>query len=68
MTYPIMKSDREPLINAKTYESMYEQSMSNPDKFWAEQAEIFVDWEKKWDKVSDVDFPKERLLGLKEQL
>ena len=61
MTYPIMKSDREPLINAKTYESMYEQSMSNPDKFWAEQAEIFVDWEKKWDKVSDVDFSKGKI-------
>jgi len=56
-----MKSDREPLINAKTYESMYEQSMSNPDKFWAEQAEIFVDWEKKWDKVSDVDFSKGKI-------
>jgi acetyl-CoA synthetase len=61
MTYPIMKSDREPLINAKTYESMYEKSMSNPDKFWAEQAEIFVDWEKKWDKVSDVDFSKGKI-------
>ena len=61
MTYPIMKSDREPLINAKTYESMYEQSMSNPDKFWAEQAEIFVDWEKKWDQVSDVDFSKGKI-------
>ena len=61
MTYPIMKSDREPLINAKTYESMYEQSMSNPDKFWAEQADIFVDWEKKWDKVSDVDFSKGKI-------
>ena len=61
MTYPIMKSDREPLINAKTYESMYEQSMSNPDKFWAEQAKIFVDWEKKWDKVSDVDFFKGKI-------
>ncbi len=61
MTYPIMKSDREPLINAKTYESMYEQSMSNPDKFWAEQAEIFVDWEKKWNKVSDVDFSKGKI-------
>jgi len=61
MTYPIMKSDREPVINAKTYESMYEQSMSNPDKFWAEQAEIFVDWEKKWDKVSDVDFSKGKI-------
>ena len=61
MKYPIMKSDREPLINAKTYESKYEQSMSNPDKFWAEQAEIFVDWEKKWDKVSDVDFSKGKI-------
>ena len=61
MTYPIMKSDREPLINAKTYESMYEKSMSNPDKFWAEQADIFVDWEKKWDKVSDVDFSKGKI-------
>ena len=61
MTYPIMQSDREPLINAKTYESMYSQSMSNPDEFWAEQAEIFVDWEKKWDKVSDVDFSKGKI-------
>ena len=61
MTYPIMQSDREPLINAKTYESMYSQSLSNPDEFWAEQAEIFVDWEKKWDKVSDVDFSKGKI-------
>ncbi len=61
MTYPIMQSDREPLINAKTYESMYSKSMSNPDEFWAEQAEIFVDWEKKWDKVSDVDFSKGKI-------
>ena len=61
MTYPIMQSDREPLINAKTYESMYSQSMSNPDEFWAEQAEIFVDWEKQWDKVSDVDFSKGKI-------
>ena len=35
--------------------------MSNPDEFWAEQAEIFVDWEKKWDKVSDVDFSKGKI-------
>jgi len=56
-----MQSDREPLINAKTYESMYSQSMSNPDEFWAEQAEIFVDWEKQWDKVSDVDFSKGKI-------
>jgi acetyl-CoA synthetase len=56
MTYPIIQSDRAPLIDAKTYESMYERSLSEPDDFWAEQAETFIDWERKWDKVSDVDF------------
>jgi acetyl-CoA synthetase len=35
---------------------MYERSMNEPDAFWAEQAETFIDWEKKWDKISDVDF------------
>ena len=56
MTYPIIQTDRVPLIDSDTYESMYERSMNEPDAFWAEQAETFIDWEKKWDKVSDVDF------------
>ena len=61
MTYPIMQSDREPLINADTYQSMYEYSINNPDEFWAEQAETFIDWDRKWDKVSDVDFSKGKI-------
>jgi len=56
MTYPIIQTDRVPLIDSETYESMYERSMNEPETFWAEQAETFIDWEKKWDKVSDVDF------------
>ena len=56
MTYPIIQTDRTPLINSDTYESMYERSMNEPDAFWAEQAETFIDWGRKWDKVSDVDF------------
>ncbi len=56
MTYPIIQTDRVPLIDSQTYESMYERSMNEPDSFWAEQAETFIDWEKKWNKVSDVDF------------
>jgi len=56
MTYPIIHTDRTPLIDSETYESMYERSMNEPEAFWAEQAETFIDWEKKWDKVSDVDF------------
>ena len=61
MTYPIIQSDRKPLINAETYQSMYEYSMNNPDKFWAEQAETFLDWDRKWKKVSDVDFSKGKI-------
>ena len=61
MTYPIIQTDRTPLINSDTYESMYERSMNEPDAFWAEQAETFIDWEKKWDKVSDVDFAKGKI-------
>ena len=61
MKYPIMQSNRKPLINAQEYESMYEQSMSQPDEFWADQADQFISWDKKWDKVSDVDFSKGKI-------
>jgi len=62
MTYPIIQTNRTPLINSETYESMYERSMNEPEAFWAEQAETFIDWEKKWDKVSDVDFSKGKIV------
>ena len=61
MTYPIIQTNRTPLINSETYESMYEHSMDEPEAFWAKQAETFIDWEKKWDKVSDVDFSKGKI-------
>ena len=61
MKYPIMQSNRKPLIDAQKYESMYEQSISQPDKFWADQADRFISWDKKWDKVSDVDFSKGKI-------
>ncbi|MDA8854765.1 acetate--CoA ligase [Candidatus Pseudothioglobus singularis] len=61
MKYPIMQCNRKPLIDAQKYESMYEQSMSQPDEFWADQADHFISWDKKWDKVSDVDFSKGKI-------
>ena len=61
MKYPIMHSNREPLIDAKKYHSMYQQSMDSPDDFWEDQAEKFITWNSKWDKVSDVDFSKGKI-------
>ena len=56
-----MQSNRKPLLDAQEYESMYEQSMSSPDEFWANQAEQFISWNRKWDKVSEVDFLKGKI-------
>ena len=43
-------------INAEQYRAMYQQSIEQPDTFWAEQAEQFIDWYKPWDEVRNVDF------------
>ena len=41
----------------KEYKEKYEQSVNDPEAFWAEVAEHFQ-WQKKWDKVLDWDFSK----------
>ena len=45
-------------IDAAKYESMYQESMQDPEGFWAKQAEEFVTWNKKWNKVLDWDYHK----------
>ena len=43
-------------IGAEQYSGMYERSINEPEVFWAEQAEQFVSWFKKWDKVQQWDY------------
>ena len=58
-TYPVFESFNDTTHADKTrYESMYAQSVSDPDTFWAEQADTMLDWYQKWDTVSDVDYTK----------
>ena len=45
-------------INSAQYTEMYRRSVADPDEFWAEQADRFLHWFKKWDSVSDFDFDK----------
>jgi acetyl-CoA synthetase len=35
---------------------MYRRSLERPDEFWAEQAEEFVHWTRRWDRVQDWNF------------
>ena len=43
-------------INADQYHEFYRRSLEDPDNFWAEQAEQFLSWSRKWDRVQDWTF------------
>ena len=45
-------------ISAETYKTLYQRSIDEPEAFWAEQAEQFLVWSKRWDTVMDYDFQK----------
>ena len=54
---PIRKVKTKTYINSlEQYQEMYNQSINEPDKFWARIAEKNVSFFKKWDKVRDFDF------------
>ncbi len=46
------------LLDATQFHAMYNQSVSDPEGFWATQAEKFLSWDKPWDTVLDWDFSK----------
>ena len=45
-------------ITKEKYQAMYQRSIDDPEGFWAEQAEQFLDWYKPWDKVLEWDYHK----------
>jgi acetyl-CoA synthetase len=45
------------ISTSEEYKNTYQQSVENPEAFWADIASDFV-WRKKWDKVLEWDFNK----------
>jgi acetyl-CoA synthetase len=43
-------------IDEAHYQAMYARSLADPESFWAEQAERFVTWFKRWDRVLEWDY------------
>jgi len=55
--YPVTEFMAErTFINNDQYEAMYERSIEDPDGFWAEQADKFLQWDEKWSTVSSANF------------
>jgi len=42
-------------IDAERYAELYRRSVENPESFWAEQADEFIDWFRPWDRVCEAD-------------
>ncbi|NOQ63058.1 MAG: acetate--CoA ligase [Methyloprofundus sp.] len=58
-TYPVKANIAEKAhITNEQYLALYQQSIDEPETFWAEQAENFLDWQQPWDNVLDYDYPK----------
>lgn len=54
--YPVLEQAKaHTYIDSATYDAMYKLSIEQPEVFWAEQADKFLDWYQPWDHVSDVD-------------
>lgn len=49
-------ADNSNLSSLAEYDRLYRESIEEPEKFWADQAEQNLVWFKKWDKVCEYDF------------
>jgi acetyl-CoA synthetase len=55
---PKALSENAYIKSMEEYEKLYNQSIDDPETFWAKMADENVDWFKKWDKVMYYDFSK----------
>ncbi|MDF1541607.1 MAG: acetate--CoA ligase [Anaerosomatales bacterium] len=53
--------DRAHIRSMDEYEEMYKRSIEDPEGFWAEMAEEYLYWHKKWDTVLDYEFETPRV-------
>ena len=58
-THPVPKAFAATAhITNDQYQAMYQASIDDPATFWAQQAEQFLNWDKRWDSVVEFDFLK----------
>lgn len=48
------------LKSKQDYSEMYERSLANPELFWGQMAQEYLDWFKPWDAVEEYDFNSDK--------
>jgi acetyl-CoA synthetase len=54
--HPVPDDFADAHIDAARYAELYRRSLEEPDAFWSEQAETFLDWMAPWEEVCSYDF------------
>lgn len=54
--HPVQERFRQnAAINLELYNAMYQESVNDPERFWAEQARQFLTWQQPWTQVTKSD-------------
>ncbi len=55
--YPVaLPNAEDAYIDEACYQEMYRRSIESPEEFWSQQAEKYLTYSKKWDRVMDYDY------------
>ena len=53
-------------ISETEFNKLYKQSLENPEEFWADQADLFLDWDEQWTKVKENDIERGQIIWFKD--
>ena len=53
-------------ISEAEFNELYKQSLENPDEFWSNQADKYLDWNQKWTKVKETNIEKGEVTWFKD--
>ena len=52
-------------ISSSEFEELYKKSLENPDQFWSEQADKYLDWDQRWTQIQETDVKKGEIAWFK---
>ena len=53
-------------ISETEFSKLYKQSLENPEEFWADQADLYLDWDEQWTKVKENDIERGQIIWFKD--
>jgi len=53
-------------ISETEFNKLYKKSLENPEEFWADQADLYLDWDEQWTKVKENDIEQGQIIWFKD--